>query len=62
MSDQVIVKEAEKSGSGAIAAVIIALLLVLFGWWAVNTFVAADGGDVVPDEIGITVTEEEPAP
>ena len=62
MSDQVVVKESEKSSAGAIAAVIVALLLVLFGWWAVNTYMASDSGDGVPDEIGITITDEEPAP
>lgn len=62
MSDQVVVKEAEKSSAGAVAAVIVALLLVIFGWWAVNTYMASDSGDVIPDEIGITITDEEPAP
>lgn len=62
MSDRVVVKEAEKSSAGAIAAVIVALLLVLFGWWAVNTYMASDSADGVPDEIGITITDEQSAP
>ncbi len=52
----VVVQTEKSSGAGAIAAVIVTLLLVVFGWWAINNYNA--DGDVVPDEIGVTITDD----
>ncbi|MFP5331381.1 MAG: hypothetical protein ACLGHX_03315 [Acidimicrobiia bacterium] len=34
----------QKSGAGPLAAVIIVIILVAFGYWAVNAFLASDTG------------------
>ncbi len=53
--ETVVVKDTD-SGAGPLAAVIIAILLVVFGWWAFTTFSSGDA-EVVPDEINITVDD-----
>ncbi len=50
----------KKSGAGALAAVIVTVLLVVFGFWAVNTFIANDGEEGVNVQIEVP-TESAPA-
>lgn len=45
-----------KSGAGALAAVIVTILLVIFGYWAVTSFLANDGSST-----GVTIEIEPPA-
>lgn len=53
---QEVVHTEKKSGAGALAAVIVTVLLVVFGYWAVTTFVANDGSST-----GVTIEIEPPA-
>ncbi len=53
---EVVHKEEKKSGAGALAAVIVTVLLVVFGYWAVSSILADDGTNT-----GVTVEIAPPA-
>jgi cytochrome b len=49
-AQEVVHREERKSGAGPLAAVIVTVLLVIFGFWAVSSFLANDGTNT-----GVTV-------